>query len=385
MTAVHRASFTALILLFLGMMNVPACARQAEPETALSVAEAAEDVSLEAMIGQMMMVGFRGFEVSEAHWVVQDIRDRNLGGVILFDYDVPNRRAERNVRSPEQVARLVRQLQRHAETPLLVAIDQEGGRVNRLKPRFGFPDTPSHEHLGRVNHPDSTLRVAHQTGRMLAEAGININFSPVVDVNVNPQNPVIGQLGRSFSADPAKVTEHARLTLEGFREEGVWGTVKHFPGHGSAWNDSHYGMADVTETWTETELEPYRALFADGSAQLVMSAHIFNANWHPEHPATLVPEIMTGLLRDELGFTGLLFSDDMKMGAITDFYGLEQALELAVLAGIDVLVFANNSVYEPEITRKAIRILSAAVEEGRIPRARIEQAYSRIMAFKARM
>ncbi|MCC5932686.1 MAG: glycoside hydrolase family 3 [Candidatus Cyclonatronum sp.] len=340
---------------------------------------------LEAMIGQMMMVGFRGFEADEAHWVVQDIRDRNLGGIILFDYDVPNRRAERNVRSPQQLARLVRQLQRHAETPLLVAIDQEGGRVNRLKPRFGFPETPSHEHLGRINRADSTLHYARQTGRMLAEAGISINFSPVVDVNVNPQNPVIGQLGRSFSGDAGRVTHHARLTLEGFREEGVWGTVKHFPGHGSAWNDSHYGMADVTETWTEAELEPYRDLFADGSARLVMSAHIFNADWHPEHPATLVPEIMTGLLRDELGFTGLLFSDDMQMGAITDFYGLEQALELAVLAGIDVLVFANNSVYDPEITRKAIAILSAAVEEGRIPRARIEQAYGRIMAFKARM
>lgn len=343
--------------------------------------------SLESMIGQMMMVGFRGMEIDAdgKSWIVEDIIERNLGGIILFDYDVPQSRPVRNVSSPEQLKSLVSSLQNLTEAPLMIAIDQEGGRVNRLKTRFGFPETVSQQYLGRLNNPDSTRYHAARIAETLAELGVNINFSPVVDVNSNPDNPVIGRLERSFSADPELVTRHSGIMLDAYRERGVWGTVKHFPGHGSAWNDSHFGMADVTETWDESELIPYKKLFENGSAQLVMSAHIFNENWSTEHPATLLSEIMTGMLRDELGFDGLLFSDDMQMGAITDYYGLEQALELAVNAGIDVLVFANNSVYDPEITQKAIEIISQKVEEGLIPESRIRESYDRIQAFKEQL
>lgn len=374
-------------LLLLASTFVFGCTGESRGGNSANESESVSYPSIETMIGQMMMVGFRGYELSGSERIVEDIRERNLGGVILFDYDVPLGRSGRNVRTPDQVRNLIQQLQSFADSdmPLMIAIDQEGGRVNRLKTRFGFPPTVSMQYLGEVNNPDSTRYHAERTASVLADLGININFAPVVDVNSNPDNPVIGRLERSFSANPDEVIKHSRIFLESFREAGLWGTVKHFPGHGSAWNDSHYGMADVTQTWDESELLPYKELFADGSAELVMSAHIFNENWSTEHPATLLPEIMTDMLREDLGFEGLLFSDDMQMGAITDYYGLEQALELAVNAGIDVLIFANNSVYEPEITEKAIRIINEKVDEGIIPESRIRESYDRITAFKSQM
>lgn len=367
---------------------VSACSAQ----PAEQVAEA--EPTPEEMIGQMLMVGFRGFSVEEAaqEGIVEDIRDRNLGGIILFDYDVPTSRRVRNVASPEQLQKLVSGLQQEAAVPLFVAIDQEGGQVSRLKPQFGFPEIPSHARLGALNNPDSTRYYAREMGQLLAKAGINVNFAPVVDVNVNPENPVIGQLERSFSAEPEVVIQQARIFLESFEEFGVWGVIKHFPGHGSAWNDSHHGMADVTGVWQETELQPYRELLstpADSGdavkAEMLMSAHIFNEVWNAEHPATLAPEVMDQLLREELNFDGLLFSDDMQMGAIADYYGLEEAIERAVNAGIDVLVFPNNSVYDPEITRKASDIILKKVQQKEIPEARVRQAYERIMRYKEQL
>jgi beta-N-acetylhexosaminidase len=367
---------------------VSACSAQPAEQVAKA------EPTLEEMIGQMLMVGFRGFNVEEAaqEGIVEDIRDRNLGGIILFDYDVPTRRRVRNVASPEQLQELVSGLQQEAAVPLFVAIDQEGGQVSRLKPQFGFPEIPSHARLGALSNPDTTRYYARKMGQMLAEAGINVNFAPVVDVNVNPENPVIGQLDRSFSADSEVVVEQARIFLESFQEFGVWGVIKHFPGHGSAWNDSHHGMADVTGVWQEAELQPYRELLstpADSGeavkAEMMMSAHIFNEAWNAEHPATLAPEVMHTLLREELNFDGLLFSDDMQMGAIADYYGLEEAIERAVNAGIDVLVFPNNSVYDPEITRKATDIILKKIDEGKILEARVRQAYRRIMKYKEQL
>lgn len=346
---------------------------------------AQEGPSLDEMIGQMIMVGFRGMTVEESDHIREDITERRIGGVILFDYDVPSRRPVRNIQSPEQVRSLISGLNGLSDTPLFIAVDQEGGRVNRLKERFGFPATVSHQYLGRTNHPDTTRTHASSTATLLRGLGFNVNFAPVVDVNINPENPVIGKLERSFSGDASLVAKHAGVFIEEHRSNGVIATVKHFPGHGSAWNDSHYGLADVSETWKPVELQPYRQLISQGLVDMVMSAHIFHSDWHDELPATLNPEIMTGLLRQELGFEGVLVSDDMQMGAITEFFGLEQAVVLAVNAGIDLLIFANNSVYEPEIASKVIEIIRENVASGRIQESRIRESYARIMELKNRM
>jgi len=343
------------------------------------------DPTLEHKIGQMLMVGFRGMDIGEDSPIVEDIRTRNIGGVVLFDYDVPAQSPERNIKSPDQLHDLASDLQQFASTPLFIAIDQEGGRVARLKPKFGFPTTLSAEYLGSLDMPDSTRYYANRQAALLDSLGFNINFAPVVDLNTNPQNPVIGQLERSYSADPEIVIEHARIVIREHLEHGVVPVLKHFPGHGSAWNDSHKGIADVTDTWEAVELEPYRRLIANDSIPAVMTAHVFNARLDSTYPATLSKPVLTGLLRDSLNYDGIIFSDDMQMDAIRTQYGLETAIEQAINGGIDILVFANNSVYEEDIAGTAIEIIKNLVESGKIERERIDRSYNRILRLKQQL
>lgn len=340
------------------------------------------DPALEQKIGQMLMIGFRGLEAGGQSPVVQDIRKRNIGGVILFDYDVPTESPIRNIKSPEQVARLTSALQQFSSIPLFIAVDQEGGRVARLKPKSGFPETRSARYLGELDNADSTRYYAEKQTALLGSLGINLNFAPVVDLNTNPDNPVIGKLNRSYSADPGIVTRHARIVIQEHLEQGIIPVLKHFPGHGSAWNDSHKGIADVTGTWKPVELNPYRNLIAHDSVPAVMTAHVFNARLDSTWPATLSKPVLTGLLRDSLNFDGLIFSDDMQMQAIRSQYGLETAIKKGINAGIDILVFANNSIFEEDIAERAINITKKLVEEGEISRDRIDRSYNRIMEIK---
>lgn len=341
-----------------------------------------ENASLDFKIGQMLNIGFRGMSVDESSHIKRDLQDYHLGGVVLFDYDVPNGEPVRNVKSPAQVRRLVSELKDLSSVPLVVAIDQEGGRVARLKPGTGFPPTASAQRLGRVNHPDSTEFYSSIIAQTLSDLGINVNLAPVVDVNLNPENPVIGGIERSFSGDPEVVTRQAKQFIEAHHEHGVFTTLKHFPGHGSSEDDSHLGVVDVTNLWSEAELIPYRNLIDDGMADIIMTAHIFNENWDPEYPATLSEKVITGVLRGELGFEGLVMSDDMQMEAIRSYYGLETAIKQTIIAGVDILSFANNSIYDPEIVPKANEIINNLVEKGEISEQRIDESYQRIVDFK---
>ncbi|NEX11271.1 MAG: glycoside hydrolase family 3 [Prosthecochloris sp.] len=359
---------TLLSLLVLLITNIlSACASN----------QLAEDV-IDAKIGRMIMVGFRGMSIEEAPWIIQDIRNQRVGGVILFDYDVPAASRNRNIASPDQLAALTRQLQQCSPEPLLIAIDQEGGMVSRLKHSRGFPESISAAHLGTINDPDSTCRRATTTANTLRSMHINLNFAPVVDVNTNPDNPVIGKLERSFSSDPATVAVHAATTVKAMHEQGIHTALKHFPGHGSSTTDTHKDFTDVTTTWTPKELEPYRALIKEGYRDFIMTAHVFNAQLDPDYPATLSQKTITGMLRDSLGFRGAVISDDMQMQAIAAHYGLETAIRLALDAGVDILLFANNSTYDPDIGRKTFNIIRTLVENGTISRERIEKSWERI-------
>ncbi len=361
------------IFLFLAAMLLfsPTAARSAPP--------------LKEMIGQMLLVGFRGLDVSENSPIMQDIRERNLGGVLLFDYDVGLDIPKRNIESPGQVRSLVRKLKRAAGTPLLVAIDVEGGRINRLKPEYGFPDTLSAQSLGEQNDPEATRAQGKSIARTLLKLGITMDLAPVVDLNTNPGNPAIGRLERSFSADPAVVTTQAKAFIKGLHGMNILSCLKHFPGHGSSYNDSHLGLTDITSTWTPAELAPYRNLIAAGSVDAIMTGHLFNENLDPVFPATLSFKTMTGLLRGRLGYQGVIISDDMQMKAITNSYGLENAIFLAINAGVDILIFGNNLVYDPDIVSKAVTMVARMVEKGRLTPQRIEESYKRIMALKKGM
>ena len=344
-----------------------------------------ENPSLDVMIAQMVMVGFRGLTLTADNPIVEDVRERQIGGVFLFDYDMPTASYGRNIQSPDQLRALTADLQNLAAFPLLIAIDQEGGRVARLKESAGFPASVSAQQLGAADDLVQTRQHAEQTAALLAELGVNLNLAPVVDVNLNPQNPVIGKLERSFSADPAVVTRHALEVLGAFHRHSVLGTLKHFPGHGSSTGDSHLGFTDVTDTWSPAELEPYREIIATGQADVVMTAHTFNAKLDPVYPATLSKPIVTGLLRGELAYDGVVMSDDLQMGAIGRYYGFETALRLAVEAGVDILALANNLDYAPELAPRAIAVVKHLVQDGTVSEARIAQSYARIRQLKNRL
>jgi len=339
-------------------------------------------VTLREKVGQLLMVGFRGLEAGERSPIVRDIGAGRVGGVVLFDHDVALASDQRNIRSPRQVGALIRALQNAAVVPLLVAVDQEGGKVARLKESHGFPATVSARFLGTADDPELTRRYAAATAAVLAATGFNLNFAPLVDLDVNPENPIIGKFERSFSADAAVVVRHAQAVIEAHLENGIRCCLKHFPGHGSSRRDSHLGFTDVSATWAPHELEPFRELIARGGVDAVMTAHVFNSHLDPEFPATLSRKTITGLLRQELGFAGAVISDDLDMQAISAEYGRESALELALNAGNDILLIANNLVYDENVAARSQDIILSLIASNRVSLARIDEACRRVMDLK---
>lgn len=340
--------------------------------------------SPEEMAGQMLMVGFRGQSLDDAPDMAQALQDGKVGGVILFDYDVVDKKRGRNIASPEQLRALTKSIRERSPLPPFIAVDQEGGRVMRLKPRNGFPDWPSAAALGDTGETTQVYATGKEMGEMLREFGINVNFAPVLDVNTNPDNPVIGKLERSFANDPEQVAAMGTAFAKGLLEAGVLPCVKHFPGHGSSREDSHYGLPDVSDTWRDAELLPFAAAIK-GGVPMIMTAHLFNSHWDDEHPATLSRKVLTGMLRERLGYDGVIVSDDMQMGAITEHYGMREAMKLAVNAGVDVLLFGNNLAHDASIAQQAHGILMDLVSSGEIHQARIEEAYRHILQAKQRL
>jgi beta-N-acetylhexosaminidase len=330
------------------------------------------------------MVGFRGFAIEAGQSIVQDIQENHLGSVVLFDYDVPTQTAQRNIESPAQVKALTARLQSFSTIPLLIAIDQEGGRVCRLKEEFGFPPTVSAQHLGQVNDLAFTYEQAALIAKTLAQLGVNLNLAPDVDLSANPTNPIAGR-ERSFSADPKLVTAHARQFIKAHQAQGVLCTLKHFPGHGSSTADSHLDMVDVTHTWSKAELEPYKNIIKAGEAEVVMTAHVFNARLDPKYPATLSKAIITDLLRKTLNYEGVVISDDMQMKAISDHYGFETAVQAAIEAGVDIIALANNSIYEEGIATRTVALIKQLAQAGKISEARITESYERIQRLKRKL
>ena len=342
-------------------------------------------VSLEVKIGQMLMMGFRGLKVEADYPIAQDIQQRDIGGVVLFDYDLPTKAPRRNIEAPAQVKALITSLQALAPIPLLVAVDQEGGQIGRLREESGFAPTVSAQYLGRMNEPALTHEQAASIAKTLSQLGINLNLAPVVDLNTNPNNPVIGHKERSFSADPNIVTNHALEFIRAHHAQGVLCTLKHFPGHGSSTHDTHLSLVDVTNTWTSTELEPYANLIRAGEVDAVMTAHVFNANLDPEHPATLSKPTITDLLRKGLNYEGVVISDDLQMGAIADHYGLATAIQATIEAGVDMIAIANNSEYDENIAARVIALIKQLVHAGKISEARLDESYRRIQRLKRKL
>ncbi len=374
------------ITLFLLILLALSCQNPTPTNNETVAEETTADPTLEQMIGQMLMVGFRGMTIDSVSQTIKtQIQSGRIGGIILFDYDVLRKEAVRNIASPDQVKQLIHDLKALTDQPLLMAVDQEGGRVNRLKPTYGFPVSVSSKYLGALDNLDSTRFYAQRNAENLKSLGFNLNFAPVVDVDLNPNNPVIGGYERSYSADPAIVTRHARAWISAHVKEGIISTLKHFPGHGSSDSDSHAGFVDITEYWQEKELEPFRQVLGDAQLTALMTAHVVNHKLDSIYPATLSKNVITGILRDQWQYDGVVFSDDLHMKAVNALFDFETILKKSIEAGVDILVYGNNLGYDEEIANKAITAITRMVEQGELPRERIEQSYRRIMQLKSKL
>jgi len=334
-----------------------------------------EDVVLKKMIGHMLIIGFDEEAVTNQSSIIKEIKQYELGGVILFDRFYKDKKHIKNIRSSEQLQTLTQQLKSTALHPLLVCVDQEGGKVARLKPSYGFIQTPSAFEIS--HYPMDTVQEIYDAmAKMLSENGINCNFAPVVDLAINPENHVIVGLERSFGDNPIKVSSFASSMLHSFDKHKVFGVLKHFPGHGSSVGDSHLGFVDITNTWNQIELEPFRILIADNKIKMIMSAHVFNATLDSRYPATLSYAVNTTLLRSGLGFKGILVSDDMQMEAIQKYYSLKEAVTLAINSGVDMLLFGNQLSHTE--ASEIIETIFQQINNGSIKIERIEEANQRI-------
>src|SRR6185369_3827187 len=293
--------------------TTPPASSPATPKPTLNEAE------LRKKIASLLVVGFRGQSVNSNDWIVKAIKD-GLGGIILFDRDQLTGN-KRNITSPSQVKKLITSLRNAAPGPLIVSIDQEGGLISRLNPSNGFPATKSEAQIGAINQTAQTVAWAQGMVESMKSIGVTMNFAPVVDLNINKNNPAIAKLGRSFSANPDVVVSNATTEIKVHRAGGIKTSIKHFPGFGSATGNTDFGVVDVSKSWRRSELEPFQRLIKTGMADSVLVAHLLNTQIDPSRPMSLSKKAITDLLRGQLGFKGPVVSDDMQATGITKKYG----------------------------------------------------------------
>ena len=325
-------------------------------------------MTLREQVGQLFMIGFDGTELSPelASWV----QEYQPGGIILFS---------RNLVEAKQIAHLTNSLQElTSSSPLLMAIDQEGGKVSRLP--AGFTIFPPAATVAACGSPDFAYQAAAVTAKELRAVGFNMNMAPVLDVNTNPSNPIIGD--RAFSGDPEHVCTLGNATISGLHDHQVIACGKHFPGHGETTKDSHKELPVVTlskERLEQIELQPFRSAIAHGLMTL-MSAHIHYPALDDSVPATLSHTIMTTLLRDQLGFSGVILSDDLEMNAIAEHSSMGEAAVRSIQAGVDLILICHQQPRQAE----AIEAIEQAVARGDISTARLQASVDRISALKQR-
>jgi beta-N-acetylhexosaminidase len=302
--------------------------------------------------------------------VISRIEEYPVGGIALFS---------RNITSAEQLPMFISDLQSSSKYPLFIAVDEEGGRVARIANSdfFNVASYKSMEDIGKAGDASKAEEVGRQIGLYLKELGFNLDFAPVADTNTNPQNIVIGD--RSYGSDPALVARMVSAQLDGMHDSGIMGTLKHFPGHGDTKDDTHSGYVSIEKTWDELkecELVPF--ITALPKADMVMVSHITAVNVTSDKLPTSMSETMiTGKLRNELGYDGVIITDAMAMGAVADNYTSAEAAVTAVKAGVDIVLMPQN-------LDEAFNGVINAVTDGEISMARLDESVMRILKLKAR-
>lgn len=328
----------------------------------------------------MVIVGFEGDSTKDASFrkLLDKARHGQVSGVLYL---------QRNIASRASVTAMNEALQKAAARPMIISVDQEGGAIQRIPDGLDFPRVPSARTIARKLSLQKAYQAYSVLARSLSSWGFNLNLGPVADLNVNPGNPIIGKLGRSFSADPDTVVRYSAAFVDAHRKYGVLTSLKHFPGHGSATADSHVGFADVSDTSTPAELAVFKDLIEDDFADVVMIGHTYDAKLqsHGKRPATLDRDVVTTLLRKKMGYKGPVITDDLQMAAVSNNFSFRETVIGAVLAGNDLLVFGNSKTIDPDIDVKVAGILVAEAEKNPELRRQIERAAARVAKLKKRL
>jgi beta-N-acetylhexosaminidase len=341
--------------------------------------------SLETKIGRMIMVGFRGAELSEESPIVEDIVNLGISGVILLDHEPGKDPSNANIRSPNQTRELISSLKSlPGGDELLIAVRHEGGENTPLKEVYGFPGSLSQGILGMADDIDLTRQNSLDVAQTLSKLGINLNLAPMLSLDPAAENPEPHGSDRIFSHDPEVVVKHAWEVINAHRVFNLLTAVKYFPGKGDA-DENQQGLVESGDTWDDLALFPFREIIQDPGCDMIVMANSFNPGLDPEWPSTLSEKTVTGLLRQKLGYTGVIITHDMQDPKIRDNYPLEVILERAITAGADIIMFANSRVYEPDIAGRSAGIIKNLVEEGRITKSRINESYLRIKDLKSRL
>lgn len=327
-------------------------------------------MSLDEKIGQMVMSGIEGYTINDS--TVKLIKDYHVGGIIILG---------ENIKSSNQLLSLVNSLKTtnlSNKTPLFLSIDQEGGRVDRLSKEF--IKLPDNKTIGNVNNSEFSYKIGQIIAEEIKSFGFNMDFAPVLDINSNPKNPVIGN--RSFGANPQVVTKLGIETMKGIKSKGVISAVKHFPGHGDTSTDSHVGLPMVNHDLKRLksfELIPFEAAIKN-SVDVVMAAHILLPKIDAKYPSSMSKTIITDILRNGLKFNGVVITDDMTMGAVTKNYDIGDAAVTSVNAGCDIILVCHG--YDNEVS--VINSLKKAVQNGTIKEERVNESLYRILKLKSK-
>lgn len=331
------------------------------------------DRELKQKIAKMLIIGFDTLSASKDDDIYKTIKDLGVGGIILFDKFYNDRTKAKNIQNPNQLKELTTQLQNINQNKLLISIDQEGGNVARLKETDGFGRTIPAKELALMGE-DKAKDHYSELSSELQDLGVNVDFAPLVDLGLNKESDVIYKLDRAYSDNADIVAKYAGIFMDELEKHKVLSCLKHFPGHGSAKGDSHEGFVDATDTWSELELEPYKKLLY--KTKMIMTAHVFNKNLDDKYPATLSYDTNTKLLRQKLGYEGVIIGDDLQMGAIKEHYTNKEALKLSINSGVDLIMYCNQ--LGSDRAEDIIDTIYDLVKSGEVPIDRIEDSNKRI-------
>lgn len=326
---------------------------------------------LASAVAELLLIGFYGASPTSpsARLLARQVRRGQVGAVFFVN---------QNISTAEELTDLLR-LFRNGKTQPLLAIDHEGGIVQRLTKAHGFTCVPAARNVAATMSPTEARSVYAMAGRELAALGFNINLGPVLDVD-EPKNPAIGKFGRAYDTDPERIASYGQAFVDGFASAGILCAAKHFPGHGRSVSDSHYAVADISATWTEAELEPFARLLASPHAPpMVMTGHLRLDPVAPDgRPATVSAPIVSGLLRQRLGYQGVVVTDDLDMEAVSQLMSRKEAVVQAIVAGNDLLMIKNLFGYDPLMPQRAVGWVRTAIAQGILSRAQVTAAAERV-------